>query len=74
MNKNCNNKCNRKGRVPLPNGIIFWKSFKGGGGGIFNPKIYIADLGNFKRGLKLIKRRVISGFRVCFFNKCIDIN
>ena len=47
------------------------------GGGIFNPKIYVADFGNFKQGflsMKLIKRRVISGFRVCFFNNCIDIN
>ena len=34
-------------------------------------KIYIADFGNFKQGflsMKLIKRRVISGFRVYFFN------
>ena len=41
------------------------------------PKNYIADFGNFKPGflsMKLIKRRVISGFRVCFFNNCIDIN
>ena len=45
--------------------------------GIFNPKNYVADFGNFKQGflsMKLIKRRVISGFRVCFFNSCIDIN
>ena len=48
-----------------------------GRGIIFNPKIYIADFENFKQGflsMKLIKRRVISGFRVCFFNNCIDIN
>jgi len=54
----------------------FWKSAKGGGV-IFNPKIYIADFGNFKRGflsIELIKRRVISEFRGCFFNNCIDIN
>ena len=46
-------------------------------GVIFNPNIYIADFGNFKQGflsIKLIKRRVISGFRVCFVNDCIDIN
>ena len=46
-------------------------------GRISNPKIYIADFGNFKQGLlgmELIKRRVTSGFRVCFFNNCIDIN
>ena len=41
------------------------------------PKIYVVDFGNFKQGflsMKLIKRRVSSGFRVCFFNNCIDIN
>ena len=67
-----------QGMVRLPNRMNFWKSSKGGGGGIiFNPKIYVADFGNFKQGflsIKLIKRRVISGFRVCFFNNCIDIN
>ena len=57
-------------------GWIFGKVPKGGGR-ISNPKIYIADFGNFKQGLlgmELIKRRVTSGFRVCFFNNCIDIN
>ena len=56
---------------------IFGKVPKRGRGVIFNPKIYIAVFGNFKQGFlskKLIKRRVISGFRVCFFNNCIDIN
>ena len=65
-----------KGRVRLPNRMNFWKSAKEGWV-IFNPKIYIADFGNFKQGflsMKLIKRRVTSGFRVCFFNNCIDIN
>ena len=41
----------------------------GRGGVIFNPKIYIADFVNFKQGflsMKLIKRRVIFGFRVVF--------
>ena len=56
----------------------FSEKFQGEGKGvIFNPKIYIADFGNFKQGLlgmELIKRRVTSGFRVCFFNNCIDIN
>ena len=67
-----------KGRIPLPNRMNFWKSAKGGGV-IFNSKIYIADFGNFKQGflsmklIKMIKRRVISGFRVCFFNNCVDI-
>ena len=44
---------------------------------IFNPKKYVADFGNFKQGflsMKLIKRGVISEFRVCFFTNCIDIN
>ena len=48
-----------------------------GGEIIFSPKIYIADFGNFKQGflsMKLIKSRVISGFRVCFFNNCIEKN
>ena len=46
------------------------------GGGHFQSKIYVPDFGNFKQGflsMKLIKRRVISGFRA-FFNNCIDIN
>ena len=62
-------------------GSIFGKVPKGGrwegGGFIFNPKIYIANFGNFKQGFlstKLIKRGVISGFRVCFLNNCININ
>ena len=64
-------------RIPPPNWMNFWKSAKGGGGVIFNPKNYVADFGNLKQGflsMKLIKRRVNSGFRVCFFNNCIDIN
>ena len=46
---------------------IFGKVPKGGGV-IFNPNIYIADFGNFL-SMKLIKRRIISGFRVCFFQQ-----
>ena len=41
---------------------------KGGEEVIFNPKIYVADFGNFKKGflgMKLIQKS-ISGFRVCF--------
>ena len=63
-----------EGRVRLPNGMNFQKSAKGGGV-IFNPKIYIADFGNFKRGflsMKFVKRKVISGY--VFFINCIDIN
>ena len=59
-------------------GWIVKKSAKGWGVVIFNPKIYDANFGNFKQGflsMKFIKKkRVISGFRVCFFNKCMDIN
>ena len=67
-----------KGWILLPNWMNFWKSAKGGEGGggvIFNPKTCIADFGNFQQGflsMKLIKRRVISGFRVCFYNNCIE--
>ena len=39
-----------KGRVALPNWMIFRKSSKRGEGFIFNPKINIADFGNFKQG------------------------
>ena len=47
-----------------------------GGGVIFNLKIYVADLGNFKQGFLIMKliQIVISGFRVCFFNNCIEKN
>ena len=39
-----------KGRVRVPKRINFWKSSKGGGGGvIFNPKIYVADVGPLYR-------------------------
>ena len=54
----------------------FWKSAKGGGEVIFNPKSYIADFGNFKQGflsMKLIKRGVISGFGACFFSTIVLI-
>ena len=67
-----------KGKIPLPNRMNFSKSARGGGvGGLSISKIFIADFANFKHGflsMKLVKKRVISGFRVCFFNNCIDIN
>ena len=47
-----------KGWVTLPNWMYFMKSSKGGGGGggvIFNPKIHIADFGNFKQGFLSMK-------------------
>ena len=57
-----------------PNRMNFWKTAKGGQGVIFNPKIYVADLGNFKQGFLSMKLIKIRGFRVCFFNNCIDIS
>ena len=68
-----------KGRIPIPNRMNFWKSAKGvgEGGGHFQSQNLSCRFGNFKQGflsMKLIKRRVISGFRVCFVNNCIDIN
>ena len=56
-----------KGRVPLTNGMNFWKSSKGGRGFIFNPKIYVADFGNLKQGFWAWNwyKIIISGFRVC---------
>ena len=56
----------------------FSVKFQWGGEGVFfNPKYYIADFWNFKQSFlsrKLIKKRVISGFRVCFFSNCIEKN
>ena len=51
-----------KGRVRLPNQMNFWKSAKGGGV-TFNPKIYIADFGNFKQGFLSMKVIHYSNFR-----------
>ena len=55
----------------------FGKVPKGGGEVIFNQKIYVADFRNFKQGflsMKLIQKKVNSGFRVCFFNNYIEKN
>ena len=38
-----------KGRIPLPKRMNFRKSSKGGGGVIFNPKIYVADFCHYRR-------------------------
>ena len=53
-----------KGRVALTNRMNFWKSAKGGEGVIFNPKIYIADFGNFKQGFLSMKLTEKSNIRV----------
>ena len=55
----------------------FLEKCQRGGGVIFNPTIYIADFGNFKQGflsMKLIQKKVITGFRVCFVLILTDIN
>ena len=44
-----------KGRVAAPNQMNFRKSAKGGRWAIFNPKIYVADFGNFKQGFLSMK-------------------
>ena len=43
------------------------------GGVIFNPKIYVADFGNFKQGFLSMKLIQKSNFRVqgMFFNNCM---
>ena len=47
---------------------------KGGGLGHFQLKIYVADFGSFKQGFLIIKLQVISGFRIYFFDNCIEKN
>ena len=44
----------------------FWKSAKGGTEVIFNPKFYVADFGNFKKGFlsMKLKHEKKSNFRV----------
>ena len=63
-----------EGQVTLPNRMNFRKSSKGGRS-YLQSKIHIADFGNFKQGflsMKLLQKRVNSGFRVCFVNNCIE--
>ena len=47
-----------------------------GGGVIFNPKIYVADFGNFEQGSVIMKLIQNDNFRVqgIFFNNCIEKN
>ena len=50
--------------MALPNRMNFWKGDKEGGGrGIFNPKNYVTDFGNFKQGFLSIKLLQKSNFR-----------
>ena len=61
--------------MAAPNRMIFGKVPKGGG--IFNPKIYVADFGNFKQGFLSMKLILKSNFRVqgmLLFNNCIEKN
>ena len=53
--------------------LVFGKVPKVGRGVIFNPKIYVADFGNFKQGFLNMKLIQNSNFRVrgMFFNNCI---
>ena len=49
----------------------FSEKFQGGEGVIFNPKIYVADFGNFKQGFLSMKFMQKSNIRVqgmFFFN------
>ena len=65
------------GKDPATKSDEFLEKSKGGRGGvIFNPKIYVADFGNFKQGFLSMKLIQKSNFRVqdMFFNNCIDIN
>ena len=50
----------------------FLKSSKGGGGIIFNLKIYIADFGNFKQGFLSVKLIQNSNFRVQGVPYCMN--
>ena len=53
------------------------KFLQRGGGVIFNPKIYVADLENLKQGFLSMKLIQKSNFRVqgmFFFNNCIEKN
>ena len=52
-----------KGRMVLPNWMNFRKRGEGGGGFIFNPKIYVADFGNFKHGFLSMKLIQMSNIR-----------
>ena len=65
-----------KGRVALPNQMNFRESAKKGRGIIFNPKIYVADFGNFKQGFMSMKLIQNSNYRVqgIFFNNCTEKN
>ena len=59
-------------RLTAPKQMNFRKTFKGGGV-IFNPKIYILDFGTSNRAFRAWNwyQRVISGFRLCFYDNCI---
>ena len=65
-----------KGRMALPNQMNFRKSSKGGEGSFSIQKFTLQILGTLNRAFLAWNwfKRVISGFRVCFFNNCIERN
>ena len=65
------------GKDGATNSDEFSEKFQRGWGGvIFNPKIYIADFGNFKQGFLSMKLIQKSNIRVqgMFFNNCLEKN
>ena len=69
---------NPEGQMVSTKRVNFRKSSKRGGGVIFNPKIHVADFGNFKRGFeheidkKKSKFRVQGMFFQQFFNYLLE--
>ena len=66
-----------KGRMVVPNRMNFRKSSKWGVGGHFQSKNLCCRFWELWTGFFLAwnwYKRVISGFRVCFFNNCIEKN
>ena len=58
-------------QLATPKGMNFREKFQRGGGAIFNPKMYIADFGNFKQGfliMKLIQNSKLRLLGIFFFN------
>ena len=54
------------GKGPTTKSDEFLEKCQRGGGVIFNPKIYVADFGNFKQGFLIVKLVQNSNFRVHF--------
>ena len=56
--------CVSFGKGPATKSDEFLEKFQRGGAVIFNPKIYVADFGNFKQGFMSMKLIQISNYRV----------